>query len=200
MDKEGSDSLSLSRGEGARPIPMPTSSPVVSFDLSTITGNDMRLGDDFIGTADLAVDRRSDGEKNYVHITFEPHPGMSDWITTIVGLPRTEFVHGIEWIELDIWNPGVPIRVVVDGTDRQAECFEIAFCPNDTVWQGWRTFRVPLDTERPREHGVSLDGPVQPPVRIKWLIVIMRQGLPWQLGLSELRIKPLKETAPGADG
>ena len=199
-DTQRSEPPKPSEEQPMRRLPMPTSAPVISFDLSTLTMDDMRLGDDFIGSADLAVERRSDGEKNYAYITFEPQPGMSDWITTIVGLPRTEFIHGIEWIELEVWNPGVPVKVVVDGTDQQTECFEIAFCENDTVWKGWRTFTVPLSTERPREHGVSLDGAVQPPIRIKWLIVIMRQGLPWQLGFRQLRIKPLKDTTAQTGG
>ncbi|KKK84922.1 hypothetical protein LCGC14_2778480, partial [marine sediment metagenome] len=107
-------------------------------------------------------------------------------------LPQMDFPNGIDWVELEAWNPGVPIRLVVDGTDQDADCFEIGFCPNDTVWKGWKTFRVPLAGSGYQGAGVSLDRPIHPPVRIKWMIVIMRQGKPWQLGLRQLRIKPLR--------
>ncbi len=117
---------------------------------------------------------------------------MSEWITDIIGLPQMDFPDGIEWVELEAWNPGVPLKLVVDGSDPQTDCFEIAFCQNDTVWEGWKTFRVPLAGPDFKNAAVSLDEPPLPPVRIKWMIVIMRQGLPWQLGLRELRIKPLR--------
>jgi len=39
-----------------------------------------------------------------------------------------DFVDGIEWIELEAWNPGIPLRVVVDGRDKENECFEIGRC------------------------------------------------------------------------
>ena len=171
---------------------MPKSDAIVTVDLAALSIADVRLGDDFIDTADLAVDQRSADGGTYTHIDLAPRPGMSEWMTVVVDLPQTDFADGIEWIELEAWNPGVPLRVVVDGTDQDAECFEIGFCPNDTVWEGWRRFRVPMFGEGFLTGDTSLDRAVRPPVRIKWLIVIMRQGLPWQLGLRQLLIKPLK--------
>jgi hypothetical protein len=81
---------------------------------------------------------------------------------------------------------------VVDAADRDADYFEIGFCPNDTVWEGWRRFRVPTVGERFVQGDTDLGRALRPPVGIKWMIVIMRQGQPWQLGLRELRVKPLK--------
>lgn len=176
------------------PLPMPTSDAAVTIDLAALSPDDVRLGDDFIGTADLEIRQQSDPAGGFSLLDFRPRPGMSQWITAIVGLPQLEFTHGIAAVGLEAWNPGVPLRIVVDGTDQRTECFEIGFCPNDTVWTGWKTFDVPLIG--PNRGEVSLDGPPIPPVRIKWLIVIMRQGLPWQLGLRYLRIKPVKGPVP----
>jgi hypothetical protein len=174
-------------------LPMPKSNPIVAVDLTALSIEDMRLGDKFIGTADLAVEQRSDDAGIYTHIDLAPRPGMPAWMTAIVGLPQMDFADGIEWIELEAWNPGVPLHLVADGTDRDAACFEIVFCPNDTVWEGWRRFRVPLVGEDflTAQSG-ELSRAIIPPVRIKYLIIIMRQGLPWQLGLRQLSIKPLK--------
>jgi hypothetical protein len=176
-------------------LPMPTSDSPITVDLACISPGDVRLGDDFIGTADLSVRRESDASGPFTLLDFRPKPGMSEWITAIVGLPQFEVTHGISCVELEAWNPGVPLRVVVDGRDTQTPCFEIAFCPNDTVWKGWKTFKVALVGEARGEISSEKD-PIIPPVRIKWLIVIMRQGLAWQLGLRSLRIQPIKGPVP----
>ncbi|HUW82439.1 MAG TPA: hypothetical protein VMZ31_06525 [Phycisphaerae bacterium] len=183
-------------GQKMEEMPTPTSDAVVSIDLGSLSLQDMRLGDDFMGTADLAVEQRKDADGAYSFIQFTPRPGMSKWITTIIGLPQVDFADGIEWMELEAWNPGVPLRIVVDATDQDADCFEIGFCPNDTVWEGWRTFRVPTVGERFVQGDTDLRRTIKPPVGIKWMIVIMRQGLPWQLGLRDLRVKPLSTAAP----
>ena len=179
-------------------LPTPTSDASVTIDLTSLTADDVRLGDDFIGTADLTVRQVSTERGPFALLDFQPKPGMSRWITAIVGLPQFEVTHGVSSIELEAWNPGVPLRLVVDGRDAQAECFEIGFCPNDTVWQDWKTFRVPLIGDERGE--VSLERPIIPPVRIKWLIVIMRQGLAWKLGLRSLRLYPVKGAVPAFVG
>ena len=174
-------------------LPMPKSNPTVTVDLTALSVADMRLGDKFIGTADLTVEQRSDDAGTYTHIDLAPRPGTPTWMSAIVALPQMDFADGIEWIELEAWNPGIPLRIVVDGRDQDAACFEIAFCPNDTVWEGWRRSRVPLVGEDfLKAQAEDLGRALRPPVRIKYLIVIMRQGLPWQLGLRQLLIKPLK--------
>lgn len=175
--------------------PMPTSYGVVTVALTSLTLQDMRVGDGCIGTADLFVGRRSDDSGDFCVVGLIPRQGMPTWIGTIIGLPRMDFADGIEWVELEVWNGGSPLKVVVDATDLHTECFEIAFCQNDTVWEGWKTFRVPLAGPGFKNADVSLDEPPHPPVRIKWMIVIMRQGQPWELGLRELRIKPLKRSS-----
>mgnify|MGYP001144702923 CR=1 FL=1 len=179
-------------GKTMAKMAMPRSDALVSIDLSSLSLKDMRLGDEFIGTADLAVEQRKDADGAYSFIQFSPRPGMSKWVTAIIGLPQMDFADGIEWIELEAWNPGVPLRIVVDAADRDADYFEIGFCPNDTVWEGWRTFRVPTVGERFVQGDTDLGRTIKPPVGIKWMIVIMRQGQPWQLGLRDLRVKPLK--------
>ena len=180
------------RPEGQTMKKTPTSDALVSIDLASLSLADMRLGDDFIGTADLAVEQRKDADGAYSFIQFNPRPGMAKWITTMIFLPQMDFADGIEWIELEAWNPGVPLRIVVDAADRDADYFEIGFCPNDTVWEGWRTFRVPTVGDRFVQGDTDLGRAIRPPVGITWMIVIMRQGQPWQLGLRELRVKPLK--------
>jgi hypothetical protein len=176
-------------------LPMPTSDAPIAIDLTCLSPDDMRLGDDFIGTADLGVRQEADAAGPFTLLDFRPKPGMSEWITAIVGLPQFEVTYGLFSVELEAWNPGVPLRVVVDATDTRTKCFEIGFCPNDTVWNGWKTFTVPLVGEA-RGEVSSEKGPIVPPVRLKWLIVIMRQGLAWQLGLRSLRIKPIRGPVP----
>ncbi len=179
----------------APPPPMPTSNAPIAIDLSDLSPDKMRLGDKFIGQADVVVRQENDNRGPYTRIDFRPRPGAAKWITLIVGLPQFELTHGFSAVELEAWSSGAPLRLVVDGTDPQADCFEIGFCPNDTVWNGWKTFRV--DTAGPHQRGeISLDREMIPPVRIKWLIVIMRQGLPWQLGLRQLRIQPIQGPVP----
>ena len=96
-------------------LPMPRSNPIITVDLTVLSMADMRLGDKFIGTADLAVEPRSGDAGAYTHIDLAPRPDMPAWMAAIVGLPQMDFADGIEWIELEAWNPGVPLHLVADG-------------------------------------------------------------------------------------
>ena len=172
-----------------------SSDALITFDLRNLSAADTKLGKDIRGQGEVTVERRRDEAGSHSLVSLAPGPSAPKWFGTFVTLPQVDLPHGAEWIELDAWNPGVPLRLVVDGADRDADCFEIGFCPNDTVWEGWRKFRVLLSGDGYQDAEVSLDRPIHPPVRIKWIIVIMRQGKPWQLGLRELRIKPVAATS-----
>jgi len=171
-----------------------SSNALITFDLRNLSAADTKLGQDIRGLGEVTVERRRDEAGSYSLVSLAPGPSAPKWFGTFVTLPQVDLPHGAEWIEVDAWNPGVPLRLVVDGADRGADCFEIGFCPNDTVWEGWRKFLVPLSGDGYEDAEVSLGRPIRPPVRIKWMIVIMRQGKPWQLGLRELRIKPRATT------
>jgi len=167
-----------------------SSDALITFDLRNLSAADVKLGDDVRGVRELTVEQRRDETGSYSLVFLVPERGTPDWFAAFVTLPQVDLPHGAEWIELDAWNPGLPLRLVADCADRNADDFEIGFCPNDTVWEGWSTFRVPLSGDGYQDAEVSLDRSIHPPLRIKWMIVIMRQGKPWQLGLRELRIKP----------
>jgi len=181
---------------------MPTSDSLVTVDLSALSVEDMRLGDKFIGTADLSAEQRSDDGGPYTHIELAPGPDMPPYIIAIVGLPQMDFADGIEWFELEAWNDGVPLGLELDCSDRDAACFTVEFRPKNIKWEGWRRFRAPmvgedfLDAQKQANPDITVDEDfgraIIPPMRIKYLLVIMRQGLLWQLGLRRLIIKPLK--------
>jgi hypothetical protein len=167
-----------------------SSNALITFDLRALSDEDVKLGQDIRGLADLSVERRQNEDGGYSLVSLVPVQAAPNWFGTFVTLPQVDIPHGVEWIEVDAWNPGVPLRLVVDCADRSSDDFEVGFCPNDTVWKGWRKFRVNLSGEGYEDAEVSLDRPIHPPVRVKWMIVIMRQGHPWRLGLREFRIKP----------
>ena len=82
-------------------------------------------------------------------------------IVVIVGLPQVEVTHNVSAIELETWNPGAPLRVVVDAEAPRAKCFEIGLWPNDSIWEGWKAFQIPLWDDARGE--VFLDRPIIPP-------------------------------------
>lgn len=171
--------------------PIESSDALITFDLRNLSAADMKLGKDIRGQGELTVERRRDEAGSHSLVSLAPGPSAPSWFGTFVTLPQVDLPHGAEWIELDAWNPGIPLRLIVDARDAQRDCFEMGFCPNDTVWTGWKTFRIPVSVGADPGDGAVA---VRPPLRLKWMIVIMRQGKPWRLGLRELRIKPRATT------
>ena len=138
--------------------------------------------------ADITVETKEDDGGKYSLISFDPRPECENWICTRVPLPQVELPNGADWVEVDVWNDGTPIKIIADATDQKAPCFEISFCHNDTTWTGWKTFRVSLRGQIPESRNVDLNREIEPPLRIKYMLILMRQGLPWSIGLRKMTI------------
>jgi hypothetical protein len=138
--------------------------------------------------ADIKVETKDDEAGKYSLISFDPRPNCENWICTRVGLPQVELPSGADWVEVDAWNDGTPIKIIADATDQKAQCFEISFCDNDTTWTGWKTFRVSLRGGLAESRNVDLDRAIEPALRIKYILILMRQGLPWKIGLRKMTI------------
>jgi hypothetical protein len=138
--------------------------------------------------AEITVEMKEDDGGKYSLISFDPRPECENWICTRVPLPQVELPNGADWVEVDVWNDGTPIKIIADATDQKAPCFEISFCHNDTTWTGWRTFRVSLRGQIPESQNIDLDREIEPALRIKCMLILMRQGLPWKIGLRKMTI------------
>ena len=138
--------------------------------------------------ADITVETIEDDGGRYSLISFDPRPKCEHWICTRVPLPQVELPNGADWVEVDVWNDDTPIKIMADATDQKTPCFEISFCHNDTTWTGWKTFRVSLRGQLPESQNIDLDREIEPALRIKYMLILMRQGLPWRIGLRKMTI------------
>jgi hypothetical protein len=138
--------------------------------------------------ADITVETKEDEDGKYSLIRFVPRPACEKWICTRVEIPQVEIPNGADWLEVDVWNDGTPIKIIADATDEKSACFEISFCHNDTTWTGWRTFRVTLRGQIAESRNIDLDREIEPPLRIKYMLILMRQGLPWEIGLRKMTV------------
>jgi len=139
--------------------------------------------------ADITVEAKEDEGGKYSLVSVVPQDGTPNWFATEVPIPQVVFPNGAEWIEVEVWNDGTPIKIIADGADQNAECFEISFCHNDTEWTGWKTFRIPLRGNLSQSSNIDLGQEIQPPLRIKYMLILMRQGLPWQIGLRRMTLR-----------
>ena len=152
-----------------------------------LTASDVELQQE---GAEVLVEQKEDEAGKYSQIKFIPRADTPKWTATRIRIPQIIFPNGAEWAEIEMLNSGAPLRIVADGTDRDTKCFELMFCNPDVSWKGWKTFRTSL-----RSGTDNLgDGRLEPytirnPLRIKYLLVIMRQGQPWELGLRKMTIR-----------
>lgn len=139
--------------------------------------------------ADVHVETKEDEGGKYALIRFIRKLDTPRWTETTVKLPQITFTVPIESVELDAWNPGVPIKIVADATDASGT-FEIPFCGNDTVWKGWRKLKAQLGGKRFAVNFLGELKEITPPFRLEHLLIIMRKGQPWEIGLRNLTVRP----------
>jgi hypothetical protein len=149
------------------------------------TGGDERDG---LASADVTYATRKDEAGPFVLVKFKPKETTPWWTQTKVNIAQRTFSNAIENVAIDVWNPGVPIHIVADATCPKGQ-FEIVFCPNDTVWEGWRTFKAPITGQN---YQIPFDGAWQEvpiPLTLDYLLVIMRKkGMPYEIGLKNLKV------------
>jgi len=137
---------------------------------------------------EVRVERRDDPQGAYVLVTVTPKPGTPAWTAVEVAVPQRFFDQRVESVELEAWNPsGVPITIVADACILPDKlCFEIGFCRDHTPWQqGWQKLHVPLQGKDRNPLGEK-EVEIKPPLRLKYLLLIMRQGKPYEIGLRRL--------------
>ena len=184
----GTNDLAVSKmAEEGRTPTMDNAGQLIVMDLGQLTASDVKLQQ---AAAEVIVEQKEDEAGKYSLIKFIPSADTPRWTATRVSIPQIIFPNGAEWAEIEMWNSGAPLRIVADGTDKDTDCFELMFCNPDVSWKGWKTFRTSL---RAGTDNLG-DGQLEPykirnPLRIKYILVIMRQGQPYELGLRKMTIR-----------
>ncbi len=160
---------------------------LVVMDLGQLTAAEVELQQK---GAEVVVEQKEDENGRYSLIKFISGVDTPKWTATRIGIPQVIFPNGAEWAELEMWSSGAPLRIVADATDKDTECFEFMFCNPDVSWTGWKTYRTSLSTGTDNLSGGRLEPyTVRPSLCIKYILVIMRQGKPWELGLRNLTVR-----------
>ena len=56
--------------------------------------------------------------------------------------------NGAEWVDLEVWNNGTPIRIVADGIEKDVPCFEVSFSENDEKVSATLTVRNDVEPKK----------------------------------------------------
>ena len=128
--------------------------------------------------------RTPDGR--YVLVSLANRPETPDWTAAKVLIEQYSSATLPESVSIEVYNPGVPIRIVADTTDARGQ-FEIAFCPNDTIWTGWKTFATSLSSMTPDRFNKNTT-PFAAPLCLDYVLIIQRQGKPYRIGLRNLEL------------
>jgi hypothetical protein len=166
---------------------MDTTGELVVMDLGRLSASEVALQQEGAG---LIVEQKEDDNGKYSLIKFIPNADTPKWTATRVSIPQVAFPNGAEWAEIEMWSSGAPLRIIADGTDKDTECFELMFCNPDVSWTGWKTYRTSLRTGTDNLGDGRLEPyTVRARLRIKYILVIMRQGKPWELGLRKMTVR-----------
>lgn len=166
---------------------MKDSDQLVVMDLRQLTSSDVVLQQE---DAQVLVEQKEDEAGKYSLVKFIPNANTPKWTAVRINIPQVFFPNGAEWAEIEMWSSGAPLRIVADGTDKDTECFELMFCNPDVSWTGWKTYRTSLRSGTDNQgDGKLVPYTIRNPLRIKYLLIIMRQGRPWELGLRKMTIR-----------
>ncbi len=136
--------------------------------------------------ADVTRETKSDPDGRYVLVSLANRPETPDWTAAKVLIEQYSSATLPESVSIEVYNPGVPIRIVADTTDARGQ-FEIAFCPNDTIWTGWKTFATSLSSMTPDRFNKNTT-PFAAPLCLDYVLIIQRQGKPYRIGLRNLEL------------
>ena len=173
---------------------LPAGAGLVTMEFSSLTSGDVapHYVRPFVeGTpfGDVAIETKEDDRGSYSLISFAPAEGSGKWFPTRVEIPQVAFPNGAEWVELEVWNDGTPVHIVADGVEKNVPCFEVTFVENDEAWSGWQIRRMHLRTGRFSMWDEDTVREIHNPFKFKYLLVIMRQGLPWKIGLRRMTFR-----------
>ena len=140
--------------------------------------------------AEIVVEQKTDEKGNYSLLKLIRTPETPRWTATRVKIPKVVLPNGAEWADLEVWSSGAPLRIVADASDRETACFEVVFCHPDISWTGWKNYRVSLRSGTDNLGNDRLQAhEIQNPLQVKYILIIMRIGQPWEIGLRSMTIR-----------